>query len=158
MDRWTDKVTGCVKTRFEDDQHKYITKAACKILNSSTVIMEDTPQENTIGSKYQTEHDEENSENGNDKQGDDGDEQSDDDNGKHCDADNEYDVNLAENLFSSRSLFLNRFTDQKTRKSSSKCRRSNILVEDWIKAFPRLCQTKLRNRKDGLYCNLEKHM
>ena len=42
---WTDKVIGCVKSRFEDGSHKDILQAACKALNSWTV-MEETPKEN----------------------------------------------------------------------------------------------------------------
>ena len=46
------------------------------------------------------EHDKKNSGNGNNEQSDDdNNKQSNDDDGKHCDNDNEYDVNLAENVF-----------------------------------------------------------
>ena len=54
--------------------------------------MEETQEENSTGLECETEHDEENSDNGND-------EQSDDDNRKSCDDDNKNDVNSAKNLF-----------------------------------------------------------
>ena len=64
-----------VKSRLEDDSHKDILQAAYKVLNSWTVI-EEGPKENMtgFGCGCETEHVEENSDNGND-------ERSDDDNG-----------------------------------------------------------------------------
>ena len=35
---WTNKVIGCVKSRFEDDSHKYILQVAYKVLNSWSVM------------------------------------------------------------------------------------------------------------------------
>ena len=137
---WTDKVIGCVKSRFEDGSHKDILQAACKALNSWTV-MEETPKENTTGFGCETGHVEENGDNGNDEQSDDVHKQSDDENGKHCDNNNKNDVNSAENSFcftevdSSTYLLTKQFEHLLLIN-----RRSNFLIEDGIKDSPRLCQ------------------
>ena len=153
---WIDKVIGCVKSHFEDDSHKDIIQAVYKVLNSWTV-MEETPKENTTRSGSETEHVEGNSGNRNNEKSDDDDEQSDGD-GEHCDNDNKNDPNSAKNsfLFTEVDSSIDLLTKQ-FEKSSFKCRRSNILVEDGIQV-PRLCQTKLQNQKCGFYCHLEKHI
>ena len=43
----TDKVIGCIKSRFEDDLYRYFIQAAYKIPNAWNV-MEETPKEKTI--------------------------------------------------------------------------------------------------------------
>ena len=103
--------------------------------------MEETPKENMTGFRCETEHVEENSNNGKDEQIDYDSEQSHDDNGKNCGNNNKNYVNADENSF----RFIEVDCSIELLKSSFKYGHSNILVEDGIQESPRLCQSTLQN-------------
>ena len=69
--------------------------------------MKETQKQNMTGSRCKTKHDEENSDNGHNEHNDDVDKHSADGNCKHCEDENENDINSVKNLFQ----FLNRFID-----------------------------------------------